>query len=65
MAGNEMLQNVIIGGADTCYGDSGGPLWVMHNRKAYLVGLVSRGRGCAQQNNVGIYTRYEVIKNYE
>ena len=38
-------------------GDSGGPLYVMEGGKAILVGLVSRGRGCAKQNQVGLYTR--------
>ena len=38
-------------------GDSGGPLWVMKDGRAYLVGIVSRGRGCAKQNYPGIYTR--------
>ena len=30
---------------------------MMQNEKAYLVGIVSRGRGCAKQNFVGVYTR--------
>ena len=38
-------------------GDSGGPLWVENDGKAILVGIVSRGRGCAKQNVAGIYTR--------
>ena len=38
-------------------GDSGGPLWVTENGKAYLVGVVNRGRGCAKQQSVGIYAR--------
>ena len=44
-----------IGGSDACQGDSGGPLvkWqrIKKNgrvmQKAYLIGLVSRGQGCA------------------
>jgi len=47
----------LVGGQDTCQGDSGGPLWVMENGKAYLVGVVNRGRGCAKQQSVGIYAR--------
>ena len=63
----------IIGGKDTCQGDSGGPLWVEDNGigkylqfgyfiilayfSAILIGIVSRGRGCAKQNHPGIYTR--------
>ena len=48
-------RGLIIGGQDTCQGDSGGPLWVEEDGKAVLVGLVSRGRGCAKQNYPGIY----------
>ena len=51
-------KGLIIGGQDTCQGDSGGPLWVEENGRAVLVGLVSRGRGCAKQNYPGIYTRW-------
>ena len=62
-SGNKMKdlsakKGLIIGGQDTCQGDSGGPLWVEEDGKAVLVGLVSRGRGCAKQNYPGIYTRY-------
>merc|ERR1719244_1590939 len=54
-----------IGGSDACQGDSGGPLikWTAvrggsgKTHKAYLVGVVSRGDGCAYFNKPGIYTR--------
>jgi len=54
-----------IGGSDACQGDSGGPLvaYVTVNtrgkavEKAFLIGLVSRGQGCAYHNQPGIYTR--------
>lgn len=42
--------DTVMGGVDTCQGDSGGPLWVTlknnatNTSKAYLVGVVSRGR---------------------
>ena len=55
-----------IGGSDACQGDSGSPLikWqrIRKNRqisqKAYLIGIVSRGEGCAYYDLPGIYTRY-------
>ena len=53
------------GFTDSCQGDSGGPLWVWLNRKnkghkkranAFLIGVVSRGYGCAVHDYPGIYT---------
>ena len=53
-----------IGGSDSCQGDSGGPFyqWLdnskMHeDKRAYLIGVVSRGTGCANYNSPGIFTR--------
>merc|ERR1711913_278393 len=59
----------MIGGKDTCNGDSGGPLWVREDEGgalpiAYLVGVVSSGSGaghCAVANSPGLYVR---VKNY-
>ncbi|XP_059078653.1 uncharacterized protein LOC131877097 isoform X2 [Tigriopus californicus] len=57
----------ILGGKDTCQGDSGGPMWInMDNngtsgRRSYLIGIVSRGLGCAQLNQPGIYTRVKTF----
>jgi secreted trypsin-like serine protease len=48
------------GGADACQGDSGGPL-VRYTDGAVLVGIVSRGQGCALKMKYGIYTR---VTNY-
>jgi len=63
--------NIVIGGTDSCKGDSGGPLWNMgsftdiqgieHEDVAILIGVVSRGNGCAQQNYPGIYGRVKKI----
>ena len=44
-------------------GDSGGPLWVylgtkVFRKRAFLVGIVSRGEQCAGHNKPGIYTRH-------
>jgi len=51
-----------LGGTDSCQGDSGGPLYQWYDtgkgeRKAYLIGVVSRGTGCANHNSPGIFTR--------
>ncbi len=49
--------------ADSCYGDSGGPLLVDRDSPArppedyMLIGLVDFGAGCAQQGYAGVYTR--------
>ena len=42
-------------------GDSGGPLWIYlgtkpETRRAFLVGIVSRGDGCANFDKPGVYT---------
>ena len=29
-------------------GDSGGPLWVIKDKKAYITGIINRGQGCAK-----------------
>eukprot|EP00091_Calanus_sinicus_P010769 TRINITY_DN24795_c0_g1_i1.p1 TRINITY_DN24795_c0_g1~~TRINITY_DN24795_c0_g1_i1.p1 ORF type:complete len:118 (-),score=6.72 TRINITY_DN24795_c0_g1_i1:87-440(-) len=42
---------------DACRGYSGGPVWVMEGKHAYLVGIVISGRDCARGNYRGIYTR--------
>ncbi|XP_053305248.1 acrosin-like [Spea bombifrons] len=46
------------GGIDTCEGDSGGPLMCqIHKTKFYtVVGISSRGSGCTQNKNPGVYT---------
>ena len=43
---------------DSCYGDSGGPLYVPTEAGDYLVGLVSRGRSDVQRDcgDGGVYT---------
>ena len=43
-------------GSDACQGDSGGPLlkWIGgKTKRAFLVGVVSRGDGCGKRNKAG------------
>lgn len=46
-----------LGGKDSCKGDSGGPLYKWVGNQAVLIGVVSRGKGCATYNQAGIYTK--------
>lgn len=45
------------GGADSCTGDSGGPLTYGSGAARVLVGIVSAGDGCGKPKRYGIYTR--------
>ncbi|MGI9254827.1 MAG: serine protease [Thermomicrobiales bacterium] len=42
---------------DSCYGDSGGPLFTQINGAPMQVGIVSWGIGCGRMDYPGIYTR--------
>jgi secreted trypsin-like serine protease len=43
--------------SDSCQGDSGGPIFQWTGQYWEQVGIVSHGRGCADADEPGIYTR--------
>jgi len=55
----KIQKSLVWGGSDSCQGDSGGPMYVFNKKrkKAVLLGVVSRGKGCARRSALGIYTR--------
>ncbi|XP_053212692.1 trypsin-1-like isoform X2 [Panonychus citri] len=63
-ANTQICAGFITGGRDTCQGDSGGPLVKFakmkpdeKEKRAFLVGIVSNGNGCARPGYPGIYTK--------
>lgn len=52
------------GGRDACQGDSGGPIIKVENGIAYLVGLVSYGKGCAAPGFPGVYARVHLAADW-
>jgi secreted trypsin-like serine protease len=61
-------------GKDTCTGDSGGPLMLnidrrnpdgtQSKRRSTQIGIVSWGKGCAEEGSPGVYTRITAYRDW-
>ncbi|KAI5092630.1 vitamin K-dependent protein C precursor, partial [Silurus meridionalis] len=63
---SNVTENVLCAGnigsiKDACSGDSGGPMMTLYRNTWFLIGLVSWGEGCGQEDKLGIYTK---VSNY-
>ncbi|XP_028255578.1 coagulation factor VII-like [Parambassis ranga] len=54
---NMMCAGLKSGGHDACEGDSGGPLVTRYKKTWFLTGVVSWGKGCANENMYGVYAK--------
>ncbi len=52
----QVCAGFIEGGVDSCFGDSGGPLFIIDNGQIIQLGITSFGNECALPNFYGIYT---------
>jgi secreted trypsin-like serine protease len=59
-----ICAGVLAGVADSCSGDSGGPMTRAQGREMVLVGLVSWGVGCALPKTPAIYTRVSALAKW-
>jgi secreted trypsin-like serine protease len=56
--------DMVDGGEDSCFGDSGGPLMVPDGEDWLQIGVVSSGRGCARRPFPGIYTEVAAYTSF-
>ncbi|XP_041697434.1 vitamin K-dependent protein C [Coregonus clupeaformis] len=61
VTGNVLCAGVIGRREDACEGDSGGPMVTLYHNTWFLIGLVSWGEGCGDEDKLGIYTK---VSNY-
>ncbi|XP_053446576.1 transmembrane protease serine 11B-like isoform X2 [Nycticebus coucang] len=60
-----LCAGFMSGEADACQNDSGGPLAYPDSRNIWhLVGIVSWGHGCGQENKPGVYTRVTSYRHW-
>ncbi|XP_067334276.1 transmembrane protease serine 9-like [Channa argus] len=59
---NMLCAGLSAGGKDSCQGDSGGPMVSKQNSRWIQAGIVSFGKGCAEPDIPGVYTR---VSQYE
>lgn len=66
ISANTICAGYTEGGIDACTGDSGGPLivWDTQTKSWVQIGIVSWGKGCAQQGLFGVYTRVASFSNW-
>lgn len=56
IAANQLCAGTVLGGQDSCQGDSGSPLFLNTPNGVTQVGIVSFGDGCARPDTPGVYT---------
>ncbi|XP_014343632.1 vitamin K-dependent protein C-like [Latimeria chalumnae] len=61
VSANMLCAGIMGDTKDACSGDSGGPMVKRYKRTWFLVGLVSWGEGCGEENKYGVYTK---VSNY-
>uniref|UniRef100_UPI0037E7D693 vitamin K-dependent protein C-like n=1 Tax=Semicossyphus pulcher TaxID=241346 RepID=UPI0037E7D693 len=61
ISNNVLCAGILGQKTDACEGDSGGPMVTLYRDTWFLIGLVSWGEGCGQEDKLGIYTK---VSNY-
>jgi secreted trypsin-like serine protease len=61
----QICAGYLRGMKDSCQGDSGGPLVAFDRHGCpYQIGIVSWGKGCAEENAFGVYTRVSAYADW-